>query len=132
MDLERTSFMPHIIIEHSEDFSVASIQSLGKEIQHSMAQTGHFDSDQFKIRNLAFETYFVGKHSASSSSFIHVTVKILAGRSLEIRQEAAKKALELVKVKAENLGNDLSQLTDISVDIVEMDRETYQKLRIAA
>lgn len=123
--------MPHLIIEHSSDIKKSSIKSLHQEIQNIMASIteGNFDPDQCKARSFSFDEYFVGRPDQSSSSFFHLTIKILSGRSTEVRKKLAAKSIEFAEkfFLALNLP---SKRCDISVDIVEMDRETYQKIRI--
>lgn len=157
--------MPHLIVEHSADISSKSIIFLQKEIQNIMASIteGSFDPDQCKARAFSFDEYLVGKPDCETSSFLHITIKILAGRTLEARQKLARKTLDCTKNFYEKLvfspsskdqiietahqladavsgvphlqaplqNADLAgKRCDISVDIVEMDKETYQKIRI--
>jgi 5-carboxymethyl-2-hydroxymuconate isomerase len=157
--------MPHIIIEHSADFSLDSIIDLQKEIQNIMASIteGNFDANQCKARSFLFNEYLVGDVNQENSSFIHITVKILAGRSLEVRKKLSEKIMEFTKKFHEKLlfspsqkdqlietahqiadvvsgvphpqfpmqNSDLAnKRCDLSVDIVEMDKETYQKFRV--
>lgn len=124
---------------------------------------GNFDPDQCKCRSFSFDEYLVGKIDQKKSSFIHITIKILSGRSLEVRkklaEEIAKQAREFFEKLAfsptkkdeliETANNLVDAITgvphlqmpvinhdlsgkrcDISVDVVEMTRETYQKIRI--
>lgn len=157
--------MPHLVIEHSSDIKKSSIRALERDIQNIMASIteGNFDPDQCKARSFSFDEYLVGKPDESTSSFLHITIKILSGRTLEVRKILAQKVLQHAKELYENLATSPSkkdkiieiadqlvdavtgiphphlveqnsELTnkrcDISVDIVEMDRDTYQKIRL--
>ena len=122
--------MPHIIIEHSNDLTEESALKLGQKIQEIMASTNAFDPDQCKVRNQIFNKYLVGKIDENSSSFIHVTIKVLFGRSLEIRQEVAQNSLAHLKNLAQDLKFNSQRRFDLSVDIQEMEPQTYQKLRL--
>lgn len=119
--------MPHLIIEHSANIKKNSVRTLETEIQNIMqAHEGNFDADQCKCRSFAFDDYFVGKSDQSTSSFIHITLKALSGRSLEVR----KSLLEKIATFTNKFFLDLNIPTkrcDISIDFVEMERETYQK-----
>lgn len=157
--------MPHIIIEHSSNFKNSDILTLQTEIQnimHSITE-GNFDADQCKARSFSFDEYLVGKPNQENASFIHITIKILSGRTLEARKKVSEKVLNFSKSFFEKLafspsakdeivetGNNLADAItgvphvpmpminhelgdkrcDISVDIVEMEKETYQKIRI--
>ena len=125
-----SSYMPHLIIEHSANIPKNSIKSLEEEIQDTMNSVeGNFDADQCKARAISFDDYLVGRPDQSTSSFIHITLKALSGRSVEVRKNLSVKIAEFTnKFFIDlNLG---SKRCDISVDIVEMNRETYKKIRI--
>lgn len=121
--------MPHIIIEHSADIANSEIISLQESI-HQLLKTieGNIDPDQCKLRALSFSEYFVGYPDQLSASFIHITFKLLLGRSLEVRKALSASIVELAQVFIKNQ-NLKSTRCDISVDIVEMNPETYQKIR---
>ncbi|MBM3590818.1 MAG: hypothetical protein FJX30_05570 [Alphaproteobacteria bacterium] len=122
--------MPHIIIEHSKAFDDSSMINIGSQIQKIMANIAHgnFDADQCKIRAISYQQFKVGleKHN---TNFIHISIKILAGRALEIRQQLAQKTFDLVEDFYRNQDN-LNLRCDISIDIVEMDRDCYKKITI--
>jgi 5-carboxymethyl-2-hydroxymuconate isomerase len=157
--------MPHIIIEHSSDFSSDSIITLQTDIQSIMASIteGNFDPDQCKARAISFNEYLVGKPNQETALFLHITIKILAGRTLVARQKLSEKVMTHAKEffneilfspseidQAKAIGIQVADLVsgmptppsplqnsnfagkrcDISVDIVEMDKEAYQKFRI--
>ncbi len=120
--------MPHIIIEHSSDINndlILKIQN-GTQATLSSVKEGNFDLEQCKVRSHAFEQYLVGSSNQNHSSFLHVTIKILAGRSAEVRKIVAQKVIDFLNQTLSK--NIKSQRFDLSVDVVEMDRNTYQKL----
>ncbi|NBX52406.1 MAG: hypothetical protein EBT63_01975 [Proteobacteria bacterium] len=122
--------MPHIIIEHSKAFDEPSMLNIGSQIQEIMANIAHgnFDADQCKIRTISYQQFKVGLDK-NNANFIHISIKILAGRALEIRQELAQKTFDLVEDFYRNLNN-FNSRCDISIDIVEMDRNCYKKITI--
>jgi 5-carboxymethyl-2-hydroxymuconate isomerase len=122
--------MPHIIIEISKNISTQESLKIGQEIQQIMAKIveGNFDPDQCKIRVINYENYIVGLEK-NDENFIHISIKILAGRVVEIRQKLASQSFEFVNNFYKNLKLPQKRC-DISVDIIEMDRETYQKITI--
>lgn len=157
--------MPHIIIEHSVNISSDTVNKLFSEIQNIMSsiKEGNFDLEQCKARATSFDEYLVGSKNEEKSVFLHITIKILAGRSVEVRKKLAEKVMNYAKKFYEDsvfspsgadkiiaLGEQVADMItgtpiaslplqnadlagkrcDISVDIVEMDRETYQKVRI--
>ncbi len=122
--------MPHIIVEHSNDILSKEVMNFLPELQKTVAavKEGNFDLEACKARVLGFDEYFVGSSSAQNSSFFHVTIKILAGRAqavkVKLAQEIAKTAQEFLKEK------NLKSRTDLSVDIVDMDAQAYQKISL--
>ena len=122
--------MPHIIIETSKNILASESFKIGQEIQQIMKKIveGNFDPDQCKIRVITYENYIVGLEE-NDENFIHISIKILAGRAIEVRQKLASQSFEFVNNFYKNLK--LSQKRcDISIDIIEMNRETYQKITL--
>ncbi len=124
--------MPHIVIEHSKDIEKNSIKALHLEIKKIMNSLveGNFDPDQCKCRAISFDEYFVGLPDQSNSSFIHITIKILSGRTPEVRKKLAQMSGDFAQKIFEDLKLP-SARCDISVDVVEMDRDSYKKIRIS-
>ena len=125
--------MPHVIIEHSSDFSKKSIKAIQVEIQNIMKSIteGNFDPDQCKCRAISFDEYLVGHPNQDSASFIHVSIKILSGRTIEARKKLSNQSLQFIEQLTKDLKLTNSRC-DLSVDIIEMDKETYQKTRITS
>jgi 5-carboxymethyl-2-hydroxymuconate isomerase len=117
--------MPHLIIEHSSDIKKSHIKSLQVEVQNIMASIteGNFDPDQCKCRSLSFDEYLVGKPDQESSSFLHITIKILAGRTLEVRKKLAEKTLLMAKnFFADEISspNEKDQIVAIGSDVADL------------
>ena len=123
--------MPHIIIEHSNDLSAMAVNVFLPKIVEQMVKVkdGNFDSEACKLRALQFDKYYVGSKNENSSSFFHVTIKILAGRSAAVKKEVAQLVCDEAKTFLENQ-NLRSSRIDLSVDIVDMERDCYQKISI--
>jgi 5-carboxymethyl-2-hydroxymuconate isomerase len=122
--------MPHIILEHSPNFLSDYILDIGQEIRDLMSEikSASFDADQFKIRSIAYQNFVVGL-TQDDSSFLHISIKILEGRSKEILVELANKVNELVSLSHQKNFNDKIRF-DFSVDIIEMNRNCYRKFTI--
>lgn len=109
--------MPHCIIEHSAEISGANLVPA--------VYKGALDSQLFspegsdiKVRALPYSEYKTG---CVDILFIHVTLKILSGRSL--RQKSTLSHLIL-----ENLKSITHIDCSISVEVVDIDRESYAKI----
>lgn len=122
--------MPHIILEHSPNFLSDYILDIGEEIRDLMSEikSASFDADQFKIRSIAYQNFMVGL-TQDDSSFLHISIKILEGRSKEILVELANKVHELVLLSHQKNFNNKIHF-DFSVDIIEMNRNFYRKFTI--
>ena len=120
--------MPHIIIEHSKNILEIELIEIGREIQKIMSNIseGNFDPDQCKIRCIAYQNYIVGLEK-NHENFIHISIKILSGRDVVIRKKLAISTFEYAKNFYKNLKLPQKRC-DISVDIIEVDREVYQKI----
>ncbi|WP_445400135.1 5-carboxymethyl-2-hydroxymuconate Delta-isomerase [Zobellella sp. An-6] len=110
--------MPHCVIEYST--------TLGRQLSPSALVTavhqGAFDSGLFEEADIKSRAvgYDYHHHGGARRDFIHVTLKILSGRTPEQRKALAALVLEALA----GLG-----LEDISltVEVVEMERESYAK-----
>ena len=123
--------MPHIIVEHSSNISRKLVTQTLPEIQKitESIKGGNFALEACKARAISFDEYYVGSKNQEKSAFFHVTVKILAGRSVaiktELSQNIAKYVMEFLKLQ-----NIAKERCDVSVDIVDMEKETYQKITL--
>lgn len=113
--------MPHAIIEYSDNLTpdVAS----GHVVDHvhtAMIESGLFQIEAIKTRAFATHDFRVGAKGAQGS-FVYISVALLAGRTLEQRKALSDSILAAVKPS-------LSHADQVTVEIREMDRDTYQKL----
>ena len=112
--------MPHCIIEHSEDL-LKSItpRKLIESVLNGAKKSELFQLNHIKLRTQSYE-YFQ-KGDVEQASFIHVTLRILQGRTIAQRQGLSEWVLQEFEVLA------LKQVT-ITVEIVEMETSSYSKL----
>ena len=113
--------MPHAIIEYSANLSaVVSENKITQAVHQAMITSGLFDTDNIKTRAHSTDDYMVGS-KARKGSFIHLTISILTGRTTEQRKSLSQSMITILKELAANVADSLT------VEIREMDRETYQK-----
>ncbi|GAA0400586.1 hypothetical protein GCM10009133_06800 [Cocleimonas flava] len=111
--------MPHCIIEHSNDvLTRVTQQQLIDSVLTGAKKSALFELDHIKLRTHAYEYYQKG--DVKQAGFIHVTVRILQGRTVEQRQDLSEKVLQ----EFDHLR--LSAVT-ITVEIVEMETASYTK-----
>lgn len=117
--------MPHTIIEHSFLIKSDKISELFFLINQNIAKSeGNFDILQCKARSVFVPEFLIA--NGSESDFMHITIKILQGRSPEIRKNLAE---HIIKIIGEFLKeNKLSKKQiALSIDISEMEKTVYQK-----
>lgn len=112
--------MPHVIVEHTKALS-QPIED--KKLLHSIHQTvigsELFSADAVKTRQIGYDAICWGEDGISID-FVHVTVKILAGRTEAQRTELADAVFAVLEEA-------LPDVPKLSVDIHEMMKQTYRK-----
>ena len=109
--------MPHCIVEHSA--------SLNSELIVPLVFSGAMKSELFeidgsdiKVRAIVYHSYLTG---LEKSDFIHVTLKILSGRTVEQKQMLSKSVLdELQRLEL--------QKCSLTVEVMDIERASYSKL----
>lgn len=110
--------MPHCIVEYSADFDKEfDIESLIETVHHSSLNTGLFSEQAIKCRAIAYPHYSVG---AEKKHFIHVTIKILPGRTVDQK-------IQLGQLVQKDLSNLVNSAADISVEVIDLAGDTYFK-----
>lgn len=108
--------MPHCVIEHSTSIGA---DELVKAVFSGALKTGLFEPDgsDIKVRALGYESYMTGP---SKADFVHVAVRILSGRTPRQKSELSGSVFnEIVSLGYRDLS--------ITVEIVDMDRDSYRK-----
>ena len=110
--------MPHCIIEYAKPLEDRlDPTKLVQTVYEGAYSSGLFEGPDIKTRAIAYGEYLTGTDKAA---FIHVTVKILKGRTDEQKQRLSSTVIKsLISL----------QLSDISitVDIVDMESKSYAK-----
>ncbi|MGH1464505.1 MAG: 5-carboxymethyl-2-hydroxymuconate Delta-isomerase [Cognatishimia sp.] len=104
--------MPHLILEHSTELSTQKdLNALSKALFETALSSGVFGTGKdIKTRTVACENVFSG---AEPQTFAHLTLRLLAGRPLEVRKKLAE---DLLAVLAEHLP-DVGSLTVLPIEI---------------
>lgn len=110
--------MPHCIIEYAENISktVPVIQLMDSVYLGALA-SGLFGAADIKTRAVSFSDC---RTENKTADFIHVTARILSGRTPEQRAILAK----LILSELNKLGLTAVSLT---IEVVEMERSSYAK-----
>lgn len=122
--------MPHILIEYSSNLSKLDAQATLQNVNRALAASGQFDDLDIKTRIAAVRDFLVGT-GEQTHAFVHATLRLLNGRDLATRQTLANAVLNALKASLEPHAQ-LQAAVQISVDVVDMDRQAYAKLTIKA
>lgn len=115
--------MPHLILEYTSNLGNSEISHTLIALHGVLLDSGYFEGTDIKSRAIPLDTFLVG-HSGDSAAFAHVTLKLLSGRTPEVRHRLAQALLQsLCKVLQSESGPPM-QLT---VEVCELERHTYAK-----
>ena len=91
--------MPHIVVEYTDNLGAdARIPVLLKTINDTLiAQDGAFPIGGIRSRALELHDYRVADGAEKSDAFVHITLKIGAGRSDAVKKKACDELFEVVK-----------------------------------
>lgn len=113
--------MPHIIVEYSNNLTNVNISNLIQDCHHAINGLHNITTDRVKTRAVRLDDFLVGIHG-ENGGIIHITLKLMTGRSIEARQELAKILYE--KARA-HLPQDKHPIAALTVEVVELDKTTY-------
>ncbi len=109
--------MPHCVIEHSSDIDGAVL--IAPVFDGALA-SDLFDTSgkDIKVRAVCFEHYQTGNQQRG---FIHVTLKILSGRTDHQKRKLSQSVLE-------NLSAYAQDNCSLTVEVSDIDRTSYAKV----
>lgn len=112
--------MPHAILEYSSNLSADMASGHLTDLVHEvMIQSGLFQTDSIKTRSCVVSDFRVGA-KGRDGSFVYLSIALLDGRTLEQRQTLSDNLLKAI-------GPALAHVDQFTVEIREMDKETYRK-----
>lgn len=113
--------MPHIIIDYSASLEgQVNRQTLLKTAHQAAESSGLFNAVDIRSRSQSFDNFHLG---AEQNHFLHVTVKLLRGRTDEQKTQLTTGVISALQ--------ELS-LTDvlISCECVDIHNESYQRIAL--
>jgi 5-carboxymethyl-2-hydroxymuconate isomerase len=118
--------MPHVTLEYSNNLTAAvDINALFERIHTALTGYDRIKIGDIKSRAIGYDLFRVATGSPDAV-FVHLSVDILNGRPVEERKEMSQQLLALVHEAFAEIYD--SQPCDITVNIREIDRESYGKL----
>lgn len=119
--------MPHLNLEYSDNLRELNVDVLLLRLNHALVGSGQFGEElDIKSRAQAFKHYRVGIAPAERA-FAHVRLAILSGRSPEVKKQLSASLLEVLRETIAPQGGLDIQLC---VEVLDIDREPYAKLRL--
>ena len=117
--------MPHVTLEHSSNINIDfNYQDLFSQLHGLLHEIAGIQIDNFKSRAIQREQFLVGDGKIENA-FVHLEIRVLEGRSPEMKKEIGQGCLRLLKdFYAQGLASLALQLT---VEIVDLPRENYYK-----
>jgi len=114
--------MPHAIIEYSDNLNPAvQDQQLLALVHQTLIESGLLAPENLKTRLWPVAQFKVGlMNAADQPSFMHVKIYLLEGRTMQQKQDLSDVLLAAIS-------KTMPQISQLTVDIREMVKETYRK-----
>ncbi|GAB3481261.1 5-carboxymethyl-2-hydroxymuconate Delta-isomerase [Marinomonas epiphytica] len=110
--------MPHCIVEYSQNLEqeVSPVDWMDA-MKKACVDSELFSPDDIKVRSRPYKNFIT---AGQEDAFVHVTLRLLSGRTQTQKQHVSKLLLEaLLSFSVKNVS--------YSVELCDMDRETYNK-----
>lgn len=121
--------MPHIVIEYTANLVDLPIDAMLAAVTRRLAESPEVqDEADLKARVSRTESFRVGL-ADSGRGFIHVTLRILAGRSSEAKRDFSQRVADGMLEHMPPFPDSLT--VHLSVEVVDMDTESYRKFRLS-
>ena len=115
--------MPHLTLEYTDNLIDADVRDALSSLNLSLVESGLFDEVDIKSRAIPLAIFQVGA-VLDARAFVHVTLSILKGRTLEVQQALSQRLLrELSRIF---VGYRAAHL-QLCVEITEIAAESYAK-----
>jgi 5-carboxymethyl-2-hydroxymuconate isomerase len=121
--------MPHFILEYSRNLEL-DVPALFRKLRAAALETGIFPLGGIRFRAIACDDYLVAD-GKPENAFVHLTLKLGHGRSLEVRRRAGER---LFSSLTEHLNSAFeARPLAISFEMTELDPElSFKKNNIHA
>lgn len=116
--------MPHLTLELSSNIEEKNILSLFKYCHSILSKMLPTEIHSCKSRSIVYDTYYIGD-GKPNNAFVHLTVKIMPGRSPSTLKELSESIMNLLK---NHFNESLKKLNlQITLEIIEL-QKTYFKI----
>ncbi|MBS0428912.1 MAG: 5-carboxymethyl-2-hydroxymuconate isomerase [Proteobacteria bacterium] len=120
--------MPHIVVEYTPNLADLPLEAMLAAVTRELAGSPEVgDETDLKARAVCSDHFRVGL-AESGRGFIHVTVRILAGRTPQAKRDFSDRVTKGMLARMPACRPGLT--AHLSVEVVDMDRESYRKTRL--
>lgn len=121
--------MPHIVVEYTPNLADLPFEAMLAAVTRELADSPEVaDEADLKARASCSDHFRVGLVD-SGRAFIHVTVRILAGRTPQAKRDFSDRVTRGMLAHMPACPPGL--VAHLSVEVVDMDRGSYSKTRLA-
>lgn len=121
--------MPHIIVEYTPNLGDLPFDAMLAAVTRRLAESAEVqDEADLKARVIRADWFRVGL-ADSGRGFIHVTVRIMAGRTEQAKQDFSQRVTDGMMEHMPEFADGLT--VHLSVDVVDMEWASYRKVRLA-
>ena len=121
--------MPNLTIQATPNVTIPHEESLLKSLNKVLWDSGHFGQPiDIKSRLLPIDTFLVGvEDDEQANGFIYANLKIMAGRSLDIRNQLAEQLV--ATIEAELIEHQSGRVAlQICVEVEEVSAVYHKKM----
>ncbi|KTC81522.1 5-carboxymethyl-2-hydroxymuconate Delta-isomerase [Legionella brunensis] len=116
--------MPHLILECSDNVaSAVDFNPLFKTLHQLLADKLPTQITSCKSRIAVYDKYFIG-NDFDNGSFVHLTIKILPGRTNELKSKLAQQILDILSAIICRCN---FSKTAMSVEILDLSSQYFKK-----
>ena len=120
--------MPHLTVEYSHNLSDFPEAQVLAELNAAVCANPEIANEaDLKSRCVRHTSHAVGTMSDAPRAFVHAQLRMLSGRTPEVKQTLTGQIAEVLRRLTPRPTDTLVQL---SVEIVDMDRPSYIKERL--
>ncbi|TFL15200.1 5-carboxymethyl-2-hydroxymuconate Delta-isomerase [Pusillimonas caeni] len=120
--------MPHIIVEYTPNLPALPFDAMLAAVTRRLAESPEVEDEaDLKARVVRADWFRVGL-ADSRRGFIHVTVRILAGRSEQAKQDFSQRVADGMLEHMPAFATGMT--AHLSVEVVDMDRGSYRKVKL--
>lgn len=118
--------MPHLTLEYSTNIGrPRGLSALFTALHGLLTETGNIKSGNCKSRAYPSADFLVG-HGQPHDAFVHLDIRFLEGRPVDVKQAIGQRALTLLQEHFDPDGDNTD--LQLTVEVRDIARATYFKL----